>query len=364
MPKTQTFEVPPDDEEGEPRQEQRAVSLTGGDNYSGNITVPEEETEIVGTGIMLTFSASGFEAGDTWVFSANAPQMSNGDMIEALELVNEASVEFEFIHVVGDATRATWAACQSMAEQMFREHRYTFFVCEARRRQVRETVDEWVSSLIAEKAKFTGNRVVCIPVRFEMVDMNSGYQVERNGAGILAGLISKTPVQRSVGNVEYNPLTLALELSPYPTFKISHTQALDEAGYTTARRYVGLSGIYITNGYTMAEDGSDFKELAYRRVMDKACKRVRTKLLKYLHGEADAAGIKHIQAMAESALMDMRTAGEISDFRVEVPGGQNILSTSELVLAIAIVPKGIIKWIKLEIGYENPAIRELINNAS
>lgn len=338
-------------------------SLDGGDNYSGNITVPEEQTEIVGTGIMLTFEGS-FEAGDVWQFNANAPRMSNGDLIECLELLNEASIEYEFIHVVGEADRSVWAACQSMADVMFQKHRFIFMLCEARKQNVRESVDEWVSSLVEDAGKFAGMRVAVCAGRAEIVDMNTGYSVDRNCAGIVAGLLSKTPVQRSVGSVMYNPASLALDINPYPQFREAHIIAFDSARFITLRRYIGLAGIYVTNGRTMAENASDFMWLEYLRVVNKACRLVRTSLLKCLHSEVDEAGLRFLKAQGSQPLEIMRKAGEINNFRFEIPGDQDIIATSEVVTEIAIEPKPNVRWIKLAIGLENPKLREMLSAAS
>jgi hypothetical protein len=346
-------------------------SLDGGDNWSGKYTVPlEGETEIPGTGIDLTFAGDpksnteySFAAGDTWQFHTDAPKMSNGDLIEALEILNESSVEYEFIHIVGESARPVWAACGAMADMMFAKHRYIFFLCEARGRDPKETVDEWTTSLIEDAAKFAHWRVSVVAGRLELVDMNSGLQVDRNGAGVVAGFISKNPVQRSIGFVMYNPVTLGLELNPYPQIGEAHIQALDAARYVTFRRYVGLRGIYVTNGRMMAEDISDFRYIELARVINRACRLVRAALLSYTQGEADESGLKYLLAKAQQPLKQMVQDREIVDFRVNIPREQDIISTSEVEVEVAIVPVPIMRWIKIGIGLENPAIRALLANS-
>lgn len=342
-------------------------SLDGGDTWGSKRTVPPDtgKTSLPGTGVELEFVAGtgsglSFEAGDTWAFHASAPQMSNGDLIAALESLYESSLEYEFVHVVGDSGRPIWAACGAMADKMFNRHRYTFFLCEARGRCGGETVDEWVGSLVEDAAKFAHWRVSVVAGRLELVDMNSGHQVDRNGAGVVAGLISKNPVQRSIGFVMYNPVVLGLELNPYPQLSEAHVQALDAARYTTFRRYVGLRGIYVTNGRMMAEDTSDFRYIELVRVMNRACRLVRLALLSYVQGEADGAGLKYLTARGQQPLLQMQKDRELVDFRVEIPKDQDIWSTSEVTVEVAIVPIPIMRWIKIAIGYENPILRKLL----
>ena len=346
-------------------------SLDGGDNWSPKRTVPPEfdgngkgKTSIPGTGIELEFSKGdsgvSFVAGDVWEFRASAPRMSNGDLIRALELLYETNLEYEFIHVVGESGRPVWAACGAMADKMFNRHRYIFFLCESRGRNTKETVDEWVGSLIDDAAKFTHWRVSVVAGRLELVDMNTGHQVDRNGAGVVAGLVSKNPVQRSIGYVMYNPVVLGLELNPYPQLSEAHIQALDAARYTTFRRYVGLRGIYVTNGRMMAEDISDYRYIEAVRTINRACRLVRTALLAYEHGEADEAGLKYLLARGQQPLLQMQKDREIIDFRVAIPKEQDLWSTSEVMVEVAVVPVPIMRWIKIAIGYENPILRKLL----
>ena len=211
-----------------------------------------------------------------------------------------------------------------------------------------------------DAAKFAHWRVSVVAGSLEMVDMNTGHQVDRNGAGVVAGLISKNPVYRSIGFVMYNPVVLGLELNPYPQLSEAHIQALDAARYTTFRRYVGLRGIYVTNGRMMAEDISDFRYIELVRVMNRACRLVRTALLGYVHGEADEAGLKYLLARAQQPLLQMQKDREIVDARVDIPKDQDIWSTSEVTVEVSIVPVPIMRWIKIAIGYENPIIRKLL----
>jgi hypothetical protein len=224
-------------------------------------------------------------------------------------------------------------------------------------------VDEWTTSLIEDAAKFAHWRVSVVAGRLELVDMNSGLRVDRNGAGVVAGFISKNPVQRSIGFVMYNPVALGLELNPYPQIGEAHIQALDAARYVTFRRYVGLRGIYVTNGRMMAEDISDFRYIELVRVINRACRLVRTALLAYVHGEAYESGLKYLLAKAQQPLKQMARDREIVDFRVDIPREQDITSTSEVEVEVSIVPIPIMRWIKIGLGLENPAIRALLANS-
>jgi hypothetical protein len=96
--------------------------------------------------------------------------------------------------------------------------------------------------------------------------------------------------------------------------------------------------------------------------MDKACRSVRAAQLFWTNDtikigkDGSPEGIEMLVAQSKSPLDNMVTAGEISSCSIEVPPGQNILSTKTLRMKIRIVPLGKLAYIEDEIAYSNPAI--------
>jgi hypothetical protein len=139
---------------------------------------------------------------------------------------------------------------------------------------------------------------------------------------------------------------------------------LKNAGYVTVRKITGLTGIYITSGQMMCEEGSDYNIVERRRVMDKACRQIRAAQLLYLNGTVEVGadgspeGLDMFVAQSESPLRIMKTNREISSGYVVIPKGQNILSTSTLRTKIRIVPLGKMSYIENEIAYSNPALEK------
>jgi len=137
-----------------------------------------------------------------------------------------------------------------------------------------------------------------------------------------------------------------------------HILALDEAGFITFRQYIGLSGIYITNGRIAAESISDYRYVELRRVMDTACNLVRMAALRFEHAEIDPTNLEKsltaLEAGLTAPLNIMAGAGQIAQGRVIIPRDQDVLATSTVRTKIRIVPMAIMRWIELEIGYENP----------
>ncbi len=339
-------------------------SLDGGDTWSEKITVPTGLTyDIPGTGITLSFTEyvtdppKSFLTGDKYTFNTTAPKASVAKVNAAIDVLLNSAYLFEFIHVVGESDAAMWAALASKATEAENKFRFIHFLAEARGPDNTETVDTWVNALLTEKASFASKRVSICAGRFELVDMGTGRVVDRNGAGLYSGRVSAVPVGISPGRVMDGPLPAVVDLRP-KGINDGHILALDEAGFITFRQYIGLSGFYITNGRMAAEPISDYRFVELRRPMDKACAQVRMTALRQEHAEIDPLNLEKslaaIEAQLSAPLDAMAGAGEIARGRVVIPRDQDVLATSTLRVKVRIVPLAIMRWIEVEMGYENP----------
>jgi hypothetical protein len=161
--------------------------------------------------------------------------------------------------------------------------------------------------------------------------------------------------------VRYGSIKAATALKP-EGLNDGHIEALKNAGYVTVRTITGLTGIYVTSGQVMSEEGSDYTLVERRRVMDKACRQIRAAQVFYLNdtvgvgADGSPEGLEIFIAQSEGPLRIMKTNGEISDGHVVIPPGQNILSTATVRTKIRIVPLGKMSYIENEIAYSNPAL--------
>ncbi len=335
-------------------------SLDGGDTYSGKITVPAGGTYAVPqTGVTLTFTEAGaqpeesFKAGDTYKFKTVAPTASVNSVNDAIDVALDTNLIYEGIHVVGASSSSLWAALAVRVAEAESRFRYIYALVEAAGPSAGQTVDAWVTALLAEAASFADTRVAICAGRLELIDQLTGRQMERNGAGVFMGRVKNLHVQESAGKVIVGPLPGVVGLRP-AGINNGHIHALDEAGFITFRQYEGLNGFYITNFRIKAEPISDFQYGELRRVMDKACRLVRIAALRFEHAEATPEGIDALKAHLQQPLNIMRGDSEITNGRIVIPPNQDILATSRIKVKIRIVPVGIMRWIDLDIGFENP----------
>jgi hypothetical protein len=333
------------------------------------VTTPQdaEDTgayEIVGTGLTLHFACGGgqaFAAGDAFAFSATAPQATNGEVLEAIDQILQAKLAVEWIAIAGVSAAPLWAALAAKAESAAETYQYLFFIAQARYKAENETLDQYVAALAgAERGTVASTRLQVCAGWIEEADANG--QVDARGLiGAYCGKLAQRNVHQGPDAVRYGGISAATALKP-DGLNDGHIEALKNAGYVTARRIIGLNGIYITSGQMMSEAGSDYDLVERRRTMDKACRQVRAAQLFFVNDavkvgkDGSPEGIQMLVAQSQNPLDAMKTNGEISDGTIVVPDGQNILSTKTLVMKIRVTPLGKLSYIENEIAYSNPAL--------
>ncbi|WP_435924815.1 DUF2586 domain-containing protein [Paenibacillus sp. DYY-L-2] len=320
---------------------------------NGTIALPD-------TGLTLNFTSptppttDNFVEGDEYRFETTAPQMSNADFLAAMNVVKNNSLNYEYIHVVGESDSSLWAMCASDAVALEENHKPIHFICEAQRPDEGETVDQWVQALITARQSFVSDRVSVVAPIVQVAALDGSVRWT-NLAGVYAGILARARVSESPGKVMSFPLTNVTALME--GMDNSHIKALDDAGYITARTFEGLSGFYITNGRMMANAGSDFEFVEVRRTVDKAARLVRQASVRFVQSEADEDGLDNLIANLAAPLSgQMMSAGapEISDFTLSIPEGQDIFSTRSLDIDLAVVPIPIMKWITVRLKLQNP----------
>jgi hypothetical protein len=341
------------------------------------ITVPSDAEatgayQIPGTGITITFSApegQTFAAGDKWTFSSTAPSATNGEVLEAIDQILMAKLNIEWIAVAGVSSATLWAALAVKAEGAAELFQYLFIVAQARYKASGETVDQWVNALTGtERGTVASTRLQVCAGWIEEADPNGQLDV-RPLIGAYCGKLAQRNVQQGPDAVRWGGITAATALKP-DGINDGHIEALKNAGYITARQIIGLTGIYITSGQIMSEQGSDYDVVEMRRVMDKACRQIRAAQLLFVNdtvrvgADGSPEGIEMIVMQSSAPLNIMKTNGEISEGLITVPPGQNILSTKKLMLKVRIVPLGKLSYLENEIAYSNPALAPAAAEAS
>lgn len=179
----------------------------------------------------------------------------------------------------------------------------------------------------------------------------SGAKVHENPAWIGQFNINKNDTN------EFDVLNFA-DGSTYKSVSTSQTDDLDNRGFIFLRKHIGLAGSYFNDSHTAIKKSSDYAFIENVRVIDKAVRQVRTFLLPSLNsplyvntdGTLTEDTIARFKNEAERPLDTMGTEGEISASEIIIDPEQDVLATSNLAITIKIVPVGVARNIKVNIG--------------
>jgi hypothetical protein len=134
---------------------------------------------------------------------------------------------------------------------------------------------------------------------------------------------------------------------------------LDSYRYIFSIKKVGYEGTILNDSHTCILQTSDYAYIENNRVIDKAIRLLYTNYLPDLNsplivnsnGTLKDTSVAYFQASGNGALDQMERDEEISAKSVTVDPTQNVLTTSQLVVAVKIVPVGVARNIVVNIGY-------------
>ena len=122
---------------------------------------------VPGTGLTLSFEdvqteEKSFIANDAYSFATTSPTMNNASVLKAVERLMTFNMQYELIHVVGVSSKTLWAALQTEADVFMNTYKKpVLFVCEGRGVQEKETLEEYLEAMTAER-KGISSRYVCV----------------------------------------------------------------------------------------------------------------------------------------------------------------------------------------------------------
>ena len=178
------------------------------------------------------------------------------------------------------------------------------------------------------------------------------------------GICSAASVHESIAWVEKFPTKIALPAFADGTLlrdlDSAIIETLDTARYLFFVTYDGIAGAYFNDSHTMDSATSDYAYIENVRTMDKAVRGVRTYTLPKLGrplkvdattGKLETYVVEDLQLTANRALEAMEKAGELSGYSVEIDPDQNVLATSTVEMVIKNVAVGVMRQLKIKIGF-------------
>lgn len=325
------------------------------DLESDEFTIPQNATyEISDYGVNIKFTGDTFNANDYIEVSTTKPKTNINNILKALEYIKNSSLNFEFIHIVGESEKDIWSTLVVEEENFFNKvKKPCIFVCEARNIKENETIDQYAEYLRNERKGIMSRGLQVIVSRCTY--MRDGREVLENSASKIMGLYTISKVQQSIGQVDMFDIKGLLEIMPQGIENIN--SELYDLGYTVIKKYAGADGIYVNNARTFAKEGSDYEYVERTRAMYKAVRETLKTATTKLHSQVDMSNIevslKQITEFINVPVERMVENKELSSARVIIPEGQDILATSNFKFKIRAIPVGILREIEIDMGYEN-----------
>lgn len=183
--------------------------------------------------------------------------------------------------------------------------------------------------------------------------------------GRVLGRAAAYPVNYSVARVKSGSIAPDGFLSDGRTPETAEGQhaLLHEAGYIFYRTFVGKNGYYLNDDCMAAPLSDDYNSLNLGRVIDKA---IIIAYITYIDEINDNVELDEKGNLPKGVSVDfenriekavaIQMSGEISNFSAYINSNQNILSSSRMTVVCKIVPKGTLREIIVELGFENPAL--------
>lgn len=193
-----------------------------------------------------------------------------------------------------------------------------------------------------------------------------GYSISCLGAAL--GAVAAAQVNENIGWVKKFNVAGATELTK-PVFidgtdvnttALSLLSTLTDKGYIFLRTFIGRGGTYFNDAPTAVAATSDYAYIENNRTIEKAVRLVYARLLDELNapveidpdsGQLSAEYIEHLKALGEQALVQMANDREVSGYAVLINPAQDVLSTSEVVVTVQIVPVGVSRKLTVNIGF-------------
>lgn len=193
---------------------------------------------------------------------------------------------------------------------------------------------------------------------------------EYTAVGTALGAISLAKVNENIGWVGKfnllggNLLTPTIDTVAVKAISDTDLDAVNAAGFIFMMNHTGVSGIFFNDSHTATDVTGDFAYIENTRVINKATRLIRQALLPYLNapievnpstGKIAAEVVKAIESAGRKLIEEeMLRNTELSGFTFLIDEQQDILSTSELVCQLSLVPTGTARTITINLGFSNP----------
>jgi hypothetical protein len=333
---------------------------------TSNVYVTAATFAIPNSGLTINFTAGTYVAGDTFYLATVPAEVGTTDLASASAVIAASSTTPVALWQISGAqpsntTAATVAAAfEGDLANLTNSFRFARGIIDI-------GSDDTAANVNTEASTWTGVRVMpcygyelaASALPFEGFSHRKTSCVASIGARAQSELISSDLSRTAAG---------ALSEVLYSYFDGFYNQQLDTDQISTLRTWPGIPGIYIAGGKLKCSFGSDFTDLQFGRVMDQACLTTYQAQFPYQSrifratqsGTVDPRDASYVEQQVQSALNDTLlnpinsagTPGHVSAVAYSISLTNNIVTTSQLVTSVAMVPLGYAKLISTTLAFQ------------
>lgn len=255
-------------------------SLDGGRTFTPSIALGTDVTILLldgprsleSTGVTVSIAAGTLDAGDVVTFNTTAPEWQASDFAAAVEILKASSLGWSFLHGVGAQPVAGMSTAGTEMSTLAASQRFTWSLFSARDRGTNETLATWAARLVALQSAFADDRIAVAAGMSRITCPITGRQNRRSAAwSTVPRILSKT-IETDPGRKLDGPLSSDVSLVDANNMTVEYDAYLDsslhDARFLTLRSWPDEPGVFVTRGNMMGGPSSDYKRIAYRRVMD------------------------------------------------------------------------------------------------
>lgn len=202
-----------------------------------------------------------------------------------------------------------------------------------------------------------------IDADFGGVVLGSSAADSTGSVGVALGRAMRYAAHIKIGKVANGPLSISEAYIGTKKIKdLASLESLHDKGYISFMRHPQKAGVYF--GIDHMANTSDYRLLAYGRVIDKAAKIAAAVYVNDIESEVDVdpvtgfiaeLDIKHLESRITQQI-NVSMADQISGLEVYINPAQDIINTSTLALKLRIIPKGYTSFITIDLGLKAPIL--------
>lgn len=343
----------------------RTMSATQALGTATSIAVPDSG------GLTLELAAGTLVAGDRYTSTITAARWDAATLGAALTALSGSVVQWEIAEIVGPIDGDSFDTVDAAFQGLFNVGKYRAWVGNTRIPDPDETEAEYLadlSTVFATKASVFGSlyaggcklvssisgrkyaRQVSVATAPREQSVSEEVDIADVGLGTLPGLA----IRDANGNVD--PQCHDESWSP----------GLDDARFAVLRTWDGLAGVYVNRPRVFSAEGSDFRLMPHRRVINLAHAALRQYFIRRLNrpillnrdtGLILESEALEIEAGATSAMASVLLAKpKASGVQFRLSRFDNVIATQTLTGDARVLPLGYPEYIDLTVGYYSPAL--------